>query len=145
MKICSCCKEEVALTSFSFRKDSGKYRNDCNPCRSKKYMEKYKDDPSVRKKSRLNSRNYSIKRYGISVEDFHKMMEVQEGKCLICSFEFCVSAEMSDLFKVACIDHCHDSGKVRGLLCRSCNSGLGQFKDSAALLEEAAKYLRNHG
>lgn len=145
MKVCTCCKEEVGLASFSFRKGSGKYRNECNPCRSKKYMEKYKDDPVVRKRNRLNSRNYNIKKYGISVEDFHRMMDEQKGQCLICSSEFCASAEMADIFKVACIDHCHESGKVRGLLCRPCNSGLGHFKDNPLLLELAAGYLRNHG
>lgn len=144
-KVCNCCKEEVPLASFSFRKDSGKYRNECNPCRNKKYMLKYKEDPLTRERNRANSRIYNIKKYGISVEDFHRMLDEQKGLCLICESNICPLAEMKDLLKVACIDHCHESGKVRGLLCRACNSGLGHFKDNTSFLGKAIEYLRTHG
>lgn len=61
------------------------------------------------------------------------MLEEQGGVCLICG--------RAALMQV---DHCHDTGKVRGLLCSPCNRGLGSFKDSLALVQAAADYLRAH-
>lgn len=60
-------------------------------------------------------------------------MEVtQSGKCLICN----------EIPKRLVVDHCHTSGKVRGLLCDHCNTGLGRFKDSPELLMAAIRYLK---
>jgi len=68
--------------------------------------------------------------YGLTVDDFNKMLEDSEGKCAICERE-------SKLV----IDHCHSSGKVRGLLCQTCNKGLGLVYDSRAYLYRAIQYL----
>lgn len=80
-------------------------------------------------------RNYHlIKRYGISIEDYDKMYESQEGKCSICN----------EFLPVLHVDHNHDTSAVRSLLCGSCNRGLGLFKESATILRRAAKYLERH-
>lgn len=81
-----------------------------------------------------------VKRYGITSEDRKRMLEEQQGTCAICSTEIfepkAVKSETN-----ANVDHCHDTGKVRGLLCGSCNRGLGIFKDNPNHLLAAAKYL----
>lgn len=74
-------------------------------------------------------------RYGITPEQYAKMVEDQDNKCAICTTSF-------DETK-AYIDHCHDSLKVRGLLCNNCNTGLGRFKDNTDLLTKALDYLGN--
>ena len=81
-----------------------------------------------------------IKRYGfkLSVKDFNKMLEEQNGVCKICGG--------INKNKRLAIDHCHRSGekgivKIRGLLCSACNVSLGGFKDSPELLRKAAQYL----
>jgi hypothetical protein len=75
----------------------------------------------------------AIKRnFGITVEDYDKMFIAQSGRCAICH---CEST------KALAVDHCHTTGKVRGLLCTSCNTGLGLFKDNLELLEKAKLYL----
>ena len=70
--------------------------------------------------------------YGITGADFSRMLDEQDGCCSICQCEFKETPH---------IDHCHNTGLVRGLLCSSCNRGLGMFFDSVSALENAIKYL----
>lgn len=73
-------------------------------------------------------------KYGIIDNQYEDMLEAQGYKCAICH---------DDLLAVASrhIDHCHNTGEVRGILCRRCNLGLGHFRDSIELLAAAAIYL----
>ena len=71
-------------------------------------------------------------RYGLSKEQYQQMVTDQQGKCLICE------EPQTHLH----VDHDHKSNKVRGLLCGSCNRGLGMFKDSSLILIRASKYLK---
>ncbi|MFI5814846.1 endonuclease domain-containing protein [Streptomyces sp. NPDC051643] len=71
--------------------------------------------------------------YGLTLEQWDAMVLAQEGRCAICQ-------EPSELV----VDHCHTSGAVRELLCSTCNSGLGHFKDEPARLRAAADYLERH-
>jgi predicted nucleic acid-binding Zn ribbon protein len=73
--------------------------------------------------------------YGLTVADVHALMESQGRACAICR-----SAEWG--LKGPQVDHCHTNGHVRGLLCASCNNGLGRFKDDPERLDRAAAYLR---
>lgn len=80
----------------------------------------------------MASREANLKhRYGITLVDYNEMLLQQNCRCKICEME------SSGLV----VDHCHDSGDVRGLLCSSCNQGLGFFKDSPERIERAAQYL----
>ena len=82
--------------------------------------------------------SYIMRNYGLSKEDFESMLEEQQNKCAICGFEFHDEGKSTRPH----IDHCHDSGNVRGLLCNNCNTGLGQFKDNPSLLQSAIEYLQ---
>ena len=82
-------------------------------------------------------RKYSLKkRYGMSLEDFDVMLEAQGFRCSLCGFTLEA--------KTSCVDHDHESGTVRAILCRPCNTGLGHFKDSSETLLAAAAYLQRH-
>jgi len=72
--------------------------------------------------------------YGITIEQYGEMLEAQGGVCAICR-EPCPSG------KNLAVDHCHETGAVRGLLCARCNSGIGQFLDSPDRLRAAIGYL----
>lgn len=72
--------------------------------------------------------------YGLSLDEYNSLLASQSGVCALCG-----GGSGQRRFAV---DHCHSTGKVRGLLCRACNTGLGLFKDSPALLEKGAAYLR---
>ena len=76
-----------------------------------------------------------LEKYGITLEDYELMMENQNHTCKICGTD---EARGRGTWHV---DHCHTTGKVRGLLCYNCNVGLGNFKDNAAVLASAIKYL----
>lgn len=73
-----------------------------------------------------------IREYGIDIAEYERLFEKQKGRCKLCRGSF----------KKLCVDHCHDTGKVRGLLCRKCNTGIGMLGDNADVCERAAKYLR---
>jgi hypothetical protein len=69
-------------------------------------------------------------RYRMTEEQYRRMTEEQCGKCKICNKS-----------NAACVDHCHQTGAIRGLLCQCCNKGLGNFKDNPELLHRAIDYL----
>lgn len=71
-------------------------------------------------------------KYGITVAELDSLYEFQDGLCGICS---------RTLGKKYCIDHCHETNVVRGLLCTGCNTGLGQLGDNIAGLQRAIDYL----
>lgn len=80
----------------------------------------------------MASREANLKyRYGMTLVDYNEMLVSQDSRCKICD------VESSGLV----VDHCHNSGEIRGLLCPNCNKGLGLFKDSPERMERAAQYL----
>lgn len=84
-------------------------------------------------KNKDRQRNYHLKKcYGIVQADYERMMNYQDHKCAICSEE---------LGKKLFIDHNHETGEVRGLLCHHCNSLLGYARDKAEILDRAMDYL----
>ena len=76
--------------------------------------------------------NKRLPRYGLTRETYAALLIAALGQCAICG-----SRE-----NTLCIDHCHQTGHVRGLLCGNCNRALGGFQDNAHLLSLAAVYLR---
>jgi hypothetical protein len=82
-----------------------------------------------------NQRIYKLRSFNLSLEDFNNLFQKQNGNCGICE-------KNQSLFKTKfAIDHDHKTGKVRGLLCASCNIGLGMMKDDKDILLKAIKYL----
>jgi len=75
------------------------------------------------------------KLYGLTLDDYNKLFSDQKGCCLICK------KHQSDLVKKLGVDHDHATGKIRGLLCSSCNAAIGLLEDDIALLQRAISYL----
>lgn len=142
-KVCTSCKKSKDASLF-YRRGLKGLRATCKECSSKK-SKQWRD--SNLKQHRSNYVKWAKKnptktierhlkqRYGISIEDYEGMLEKQEGCCAICGVH--TSGEEKNL----AVDHCHNTGKVRGLLCFDCNTGLGKLKDSEELLRKALKYL----
>lgn len=81
-------------------------------------------------------REHNLRRnYGIGTLDYEKIFQKQKGKCFLCKVPH------EETFKGLFVDHCHDSGKIRGLLCRKCNTGIGLLGDNAKSLRKVLKYL----
>ena len=104
-----------------------------------------KEDGSVKyKMSKDQVRHYGLMRYyGFSIAEYAEMYRKQDGKCAIC----CQPEEGKDRhrnIRVLAVDHCHETGAVRELLCYACNSMLGQAKDKIKVLLAGAEYLKKH-
>ena len=134
-KVCSKCDIEKPLTAFSARKErpnGAGVRSKCKEC-GNKISQAHRD----KKPGYTRERNLKTL-YGITHNDYLKMLEAQNGRCAICGTD---TPGGKGAFHV---DHCHSSGKVRGLLCGNCNRGIGYLKDSISNLSSAILYLSNH-
>lgn len=86
-------------------------------------------------------REYDLQRkYGLSLEQYNILLASQEFSCAICKTKI-----FKGKGKKLHVDHCHNTGKIRALLCNPCNVGLGAFTDSVSTLLSAADYLQKHG
>lgn len=86
----------------------------------------------------IRQKNYNLIRlYGLSLEKYELMFEHQSGLCLLCGLPNKGSPKLV-------VDHCHKTGKVRGLLCTKCNTGIGFFDEDIPKLEKAISYLKKH-
>lgn len=139
-KKCSQCKIEKSIEDFRFKKKGLPKRNAyCKPCGYKgrvKWAKKNKEKVAqikkeYREKNRSKLKMMNIKsRYGLNPDQYSSLLEAQNNSCSICK-------KKKKLF----VDHCHSSGAVRGLLCHSCNSGIGFLGDTEESLKRAFKYL----
>lgn len=82
------------------------------------------------------------RKFKITVEQYRGMLEAQNGVCGICKMPCDRKTKGKLKLMPLVVDHCHSTGTVRGLLCNSCNLGLGSFKDNPKVLESSADYLR---
>ena len=157
-KVCITCKKEKSLDSFNKNKsmiDGLHYT--CRTCSSilkkknyKKHKEKicakgklyYKNnrEKALQKAREYNKshkqsiRGYHLKHYyNITLEQYDVMFEIQNGVCVICG--------PPELMRRLSVDHCHETGKIRGLLCQRCNRAIGLMEDNVQNLHNAIKYL----
>lgn len=145
MKRCTVCKVEKSLEDFYANRRSADGKNyRCKVC-----------DTASRKTSRRSGgkdcgtfqgqRERRYKRlFGITIADYDRMLEEQAGRCSVCrtTSPNGVGESGKHLYYFA-VDHCHSTGKVRGLLCNRCNRALGMFQDDSALLQRAIDYLKD--
>ncbi|MDQ1396542.1 MAG: hypothetical protein QOG64_1801 [Acidimicrobiaceae bacterium] len=136
------------------------FRNECKACNLAAKHERYLKDPAreiarvkkwqqenaervnayhrvrrARPEVKEQSRAGHLKRkFGLTLEQYDEMLAAQLGGCAICG-------DPPEAGKALHIDHDHDTGEVRGLLCVRCNNGLGQFKEDLGLLSQAGVYL----
>lgn len=107
---------------------------------------KYTDARNATLEAKVKARDRDLRRaYGVSYEDVCRMYSEQEGRCKICEIVMTsVDPSIKRSLLTPHVDHDHESGKVRGLLCGQCNVGLGNFKEDATVLSKAITYLNSH-
>ena len=143
-KCCSECNEEKALEDFVVSKDRKDGRtNQCLLCR-RAYEKRYRNSSNFKTITRQKIiRNAQLKKlYGISYLEYENRYNKQKGLCAICAKDILLLGNQKTQSKVACVDHNHFTQKIRGLLCKDCNIGLGMFKDNPILLHNGALYLQ---
>jgi hypothetical protein len=98
----------------------------------KKYNTEYRKNNKA--KYKILYKIHNLKKYSLTIENLEEMKIKQNNKCAICGEEFKKSKNIH-------VDHCHITGKVRGLLCNKCNTGLGFLHDNIDVLKNAINYL----
>lgn len=145
MKNCSRCKRVKPFSEFAKKGDG--LAAWCKECyreyraenrerinnRQQEYREQNRE--RVREWDRRKGRRNLLAKYGLTEKQYDDMHEAQSGRCSICG------KEPEDRL---CVDHDHETGAVRGLLCRGCNAALGAFGDSIEMLEQALIYLKSY-
>lgn len=102
-----------------------------NRVRDSEYRKQHRADPTKVEKIRARGRRSNIRvKYGLTNAEYDKLLAEYGYACAICFGD-----------DVLCVDHCHETGRVRGILCVRCNSGIGFLRDSAELVKRAAEYL----
>ncbi|NBX50100.1 hypothetical protein EBT25_09205 [bacterium] len=138
-KVCSFCKKEKSLSSFYKRSDYGGYRSDCKECIRIKQAKRWSSNPEFKKRGIARQRRWQRQKfYGLSLEQELNFLALQNSCCAICNKHFETDADYH-------VDHCHDTNKIRGLLCPGCNKGLGLFNDNPEALRQAAIYVESQG
>lgn len=91
-----------------------------------------------------NRREHLLRKYGITEDVVTELFDAQGGRCAICHIAIAARVQEAHQNDTAHIDHCHDTNKVRGLLCRLCNLGIGNLKDDPVRLRRAADYIERN-
>jgi hypothetical protein len=142
-RICSTCKIEKSLYEFhkSKRHSEGR-KKECADCTNLYLRNHYNFKTKLKKDFKLKRiKSYYKRQYNIEYEDYLSLCKDNDYKCSICSKIKPVSGSQEGIKDVLVLDHCHSSGKIRGVLCQECNQGLGLFRDNINNLVMAHLYL----
>lgn len=160
-KTCSTCKRLLSVDEFYKRAASEaetrperRLQSACKSC-MKDSKKRFRDDPLKRareyelkrkrrlanpEKSKSDARRNNLKQvHGLSLSDFNILLEMQGGVCACCKKP--ESAILHGKKKRLAVDHCHETGLIRGLLCSKCNTAIGLMDNDVDLLEMAQCYL----
>jgi hypothetical protein len=172
LKLCLTCKTEKPFDSFhKAKKEKDGLQYHCIDCSKKYHAKRYVEQKDKLRHQietyRTNNKDKieqarlkwvannpekvkgyqrvtNLKRFGLSIKDYESMFEKQKGLCAICNNpETFVHFKTKKLAKLA-VDHSHVTGKTRKLLCKTCNTALGLFKDDRNILLSAAQYLKDY-
>lgn len=128
MKVCKKCGVDKNFVDFYFNR--GSPRSQCKECVKASRRENWRKYPENRNVAKRQAWARKHK-YGLTELAYTTLLESQGGGCAICRGDFRLS-----------VDHCHVTGKIRGILCGHCNRGLGGFRDNPDLVLGALNYLQ---
>lgn len=139
MRVCKTCNVEKNISEFPVRKG---YRDGIRPhcivCRREYEVKSFHKHKHKRPYCYEYDRDKKLKSaYGIGYAEYLKMFAAQGGACAICG------TTSTGKRKAFHVDHCHETGNIRGLLCSNCNSGIGNLRDDIKLLQRAIEYLQS--
>jgi hypothetical protein len=137
-------RERIAISNFKYNNKPERkarlksYRQiEDNKIRERASGKKYRErNPEVAKNGHL------LRNFNITLEEYNSLKTQQNNRCAICDKEESSIHKKTGKIKDLAVDHCHKTGKIRGLLCWQCNTSLGKFEDSIELLTNAINYLK---
>lgn len=165
MKTCSTCERKLPLDEFYFRVSRQQHHSVCKSCQRAQAAAWKQENPERAAEQHLawqrenmdrcvaateqwrkkyperqakNARRYSLRRLGLTPEQYDAMLAEQQFSCAICK------THQTEFKRRLAVDHCHTTGKVRALLCDNCNKGIGCLKEDAGILSAAIVYLAKH-
>jgi hypothetical protein len=136
-KTCVDCREVMTVDRFYWNHQDKHPGSLCKRCHISRGNKTRREKPfEHRTKVR---RKRQLARFGITPDDYERLYREQGETCLLCN--------EAEIFtnRLLAVDHCHETGKVRGLLCGRCNTGIGMLRESLPLMQRAMEYLRKHG
>ena len=142
-KVCRVCLERKPFDLFTKQtRAPDKKCNTCTDCLKQYRVDTQERSAAWHKKYNIENREairykHLKDKYGVDKEWYLSQLEKQNHRCAICD---CLEPKGNGNVHFH-VDHCHSTGKVRGLLCSSCNTALGKFKDSTKLMQKAIEYL----
>lgn len=138
-KTCKTCRSEKDVSEFPKGKGyKDGIRPHCLDCRREYENASFHKHKHKRPHCYEADKDRKLKKaYGIGYAEYKSMLAAQDGRCAICG------TRDTGNRKAFHVDHCHDTGVVRGLLCGNCNSGIGNLRDNVELLQRAIEYLTN--
>lgn len=146
-KHCGICNKTRPLACFGGDKNKrNRLQSNCKECRKNKERER-RNNPEVKKKikeykqkpeNKRRTKDLALKRiFGLTIEQYDVMLKDQNNCCYICEGKEKTKRSLA-------VDHCHKTGKVRGLLCTKCNQGIGHLNDNIEYLKKAIEYLEKY-
>lgn len=129
------CLECASLHSSAFSKSH----------RGVAYKKKWRSQPHVKAKERAYNHRYTkLYHYGLKWEEFERLLNAAGHRCQICQQQLIANHSRTEgkRSNAACVDHCHETNTVRGILCNRCNRAIGLLGDNPVILDQAAAYLR---
>lgn len=138
MRSCCTCKIEKPLNSDNFYRSKNEKDGFCYRCKlcAKKYQNnRWATNTNYRQQvsdsyQKNWLKNYRKRKYNITQNEYDALLQKFNKCCAICKGNDCL-----------CIDHCHTTGEIRGILCRNCNSAIGLLQEKVHILESAIAYL----
>lgn len=150
VKTCSQCFENKPESEFYIRSKCGKRIAKCRTCHAKYRTEASPDQKqrNIAASARWAKNNpdkvlasHMRRTFGLAFDDYQKMLQRQNGLCFICEKPEISTDPRSGKQKRLQVDHCHTTGKIRGLLCYRCNTAIGYLQDDPAAAARLAEYL----
>lgn len=146
MKTCSACHKNLPLSCFHKDKSSkDKHSYKCKPCAlahaNQWYAAKKHEIDWLDRWGGYLKRYWPDKTREEAIQTYFDLLENQNNVCKICNKPETFKNYCSQRVRKLAVDHCHKTGKVRGLLCNKCNKAIGQFSDDINLLKSALNYL----
>lgn len=141
-KKCTKCKEDKDLSQPQDLKSNKKYgkKSQCKKCTQAYRTALYFSNEEFRQKTiKYASVRNRERKYNISEINYNNLLKNQNNCCAICN----ITLDKSKFGLIGQVDHCHNTGKIRGILCSQCNTGIGNLKHDTDIIKSAIKYLES--